>query len=315
MPALALALAALLAAEPLPPSLKDARAKLAALQFEATVEAASAALARGGAQPEETAELHFLAAQASAVLGRTDEATDSFARALELVPGLALVPGTSPKIAAPYRAARERLNGVRLSVVPSGKWLSDGRAQVELKIEGDVMQLVDHGELIHKAQAGHAEGGPAIRPLSRTAVPQATFNCGSPPCEYAVTLFDRPGNAVIHVGTLEAPLVVDAPAPAAVAALSDAPPAASVVEASGTAWYRHPLTWGIAAVAFGAAGAVFAARFADANARVAAIDAARAQHRIADAESADAERQVDRALFSGLFAGAAALGATALLVW
>ncbi len=53
-------------------SLESARAQLKALRFEPALEIAAAALSAGGASADETAELHFLMAQASAVLGRPD---------------------------------------------------------------------------------------------------------------------------------------------------------------------------------------------------------------------------------------------------
>ena len=310
MTCLSFALAVSIAAAPAS-AVVEVRAKLAALQFEATVQVAAAALAKGQSRPDETAELHFLSAQASAVLGRADEAADAFATALELAPGLSLPPGTSPKISMPYRAAKDRLGGVRLSTLPSGRLLSDGKAQVDVRIEGDVMQLVDRGELSFLTPAG-----PGAVPLSRTQVPQATFPCATPPCAFAVTLFDRPGNALLEVGSLDAPLFVDAGSALAVKAPENAEtPALSVAQEPGRAWYRHPLTWGISAAVLAGVGAVFTARFVDANARVAAMDAARAQHRVAEVEAVSAQAQADRALLAGFFAGAAALGTVAIVVW
>jgi predicted secreted protein len=79
----------------------------AALEYDQALAVVTRILDRGTAtDPAQVAELHFYAGRLAAGLDRTDLARDHFARALALKPDLALPAGTSPKLTAPFDAAR-----------------------------------------------------------------------------------------------------------------------------------------------------------------------------------------------------------------
>ncbi|MCC6333184.1 MAG: tetratricopeptide repeat protein [Myxococcales bacterium] len=285
--------------------LERARGALKGLAFEEAAQAAARGLEAGDASPLETAELHFLIGQASAVLGRADAAQRAFARALELSPGLELPLGASPKLAEPFQAARTALKGARLAIAPSGEVLANGRARVQVHIHGDVELLVDHGVLRFGFDLT-----PGEVPLTRTDPPEASLPCPAPPCAYSVSLFDRAGNGLLEAGSATSPLFVGAPAKPVP---PSAPPATTSQDAR--VWYRRPWPWLGAAVASAVATGLFAWQFTSARASVEAITANPGDFTWAQAQAADSSQK----LFFGLTLGSsvltAAFGAGAVAVW
>jgi len=100
--AILLALAATAHADPL----DDAHALESSLQYDKALALVDAAIASGHAL--DLAKLHFEAGKLAAGLERAVDAEQHFAIALELEPALALPEGSSPKLTAPYYAARAR---------------------------------------------------------------------------------------------------------------------------------------------------------------------------------------------------------------
>jgi hypothetical protein len=88
----------------------------AALEWDRALASAERALADGDADPARVIALHELAGELAAGLDRDDVAIEHFAEALALAPDAALAPGTSPKIAARFDAARTGLAGEALRV-------------------------------------------------------------------------------------------------------------------------------------------------------------------------------------------------------
>src|SRR5262249_28160285 len=88
--------------------LARARRLEASLEYEQALATVEGALDRGGADPARLVELHLLAGRLAAGLDRAAAAEDHFARVLALRPDTALPPGTSPKLTAPFAAARAR---------------------------------------------------------------------------------------------------------------------------------------------------------------------------------------------------------------
>jgi hypothetical protein len=89
----------------------------AALEYDQALAVVTRILERGATtDPAQVAELHFYAGRLAAGLDRADLARDHFARALELRPDLALPPGTSPKLTAPFEAARATTQPLRVHV-------------------------------------------------------------------------------------------------------------------------------------------------------------------------------------------------------
>ncbi len=287
--------------------LATASESLKALKFEPAAHTANEGLLAGDATTDESAQLHFIIGQASAILGRTDEAVDAFGRALEIFPGLSLPPGVSPRIAGPFRTASEKLGTSRLVAVPRGRLLSDGRAQVEVTVEGDVFRLVDRGEL-----SFFPAGEPRRLELSRTLPMMAAFPCRKTPCGYTVSLLDRSGNHVLEAGSTDSPLLVDA---SVLEARPVEPDTRAVDVTASRSWYAHPATWGIASGVFAAGSVVAGALFASSQARLLVIEGDKANHPFSDAQAANNERYTARTLMFTSMGVAVALAAVTAIVW
>jgi hypothetical protein len=92
----------------------------AALEYEQALTLVDSILARGGADPVRFVELHVLAGRLAAGLERPQIAEDHFARALAVQPQTALPEGTSPKLTAPFDAARTRAQPLRVEATMDG---------------------------------------------------------------------------------------------------------------------------------------------------------------------------------------------------
>ena len=95
--------------------LGEARRLQGALEYEQALALVERAIAHGGADHDRVVELHVLAGTLAAGLDRASAAEDHFARALALAPAATLPDGTSPKITAPFDAARARTPPLRIS--------------------------------------------------------------------------------------------------------------------------------------------------------------------------------------------------------
>ena len=133
MRALAILLVLATAARARADDLDDARKLEASLEYERALALVEGAIARGDAH--DVAVLHFEAGKIAAGLDRALEAEDHFARALELDPSLALPEDTSPKLTAPFYAARSHVEPLRVAHASDGLHLS-------VTIEADAMHLV-----------------------------------------------------------------------------------------------------------------------------------------------------------------------------
>jgi hypothetical protein len=95
--------------------LAEARRLEGVLEYEQALAIVERVLAHGGADPTRTSELHLFAGQLAAGLDRPVIAEDHFARVLALRPDTALPEGTSPKLTAPFSAARSRVTPLRVT--------------------------------------------------------------------------------------------------------------------------------------------------------------------------------------------------------
>jgi tetratricopeptide (TPR) repeat protein len=248
--------------------LSNARSQTAQLKFGAALEAASAALDAGDAEPEETAGIYALLGQVLSTMDKREEAIDAYAHALELSPGLALPPRTSPRISEIFAAARARLKGGTLKASPSSLLGSDGAVQTEVKIENDPLNLVTGATL-------HLPEGP--RPMAEGDGFAAHWVCREAQCDWFVVLRDGKGNALKSLGTREAPFRVLRPV-------------------SSRPLYRRPAPYWIASAVAAAVGGLFAYRFADHQSQLAAIQSTPASHTFEEVRRLDALRQADRGL-------------------
>jgi hypothetical protein len=107
--AIALALGSAAAADPqVRDPLDEAKALQASLDYERALVIVDREIARGGATESRLVELDLLAGTLAGGLDHPDVAQAHFARVLALAPETRLADGTSPKITAPFEAARIR---------------------------------------------------------------------------------------------------------------------------------------------------------------------------------------------------------------
>ncbi len=206
--------------------LDDARKLAAELDYDRALVLVEHVLARGGNDPARVVELHVLAGELAAGLDRADAAEQQFAIALALRPELELPRDLSPKLTAPFAAARARqLRPLRVhaDVVP-------GLARVA--IDDDALGVVSGIAVDVVDAAGvHAELG--ARDATRVAIPPGAI-------VVELSALDATGNRV-WIGPVER---VAQPV-----AIADHP-----------AWWSSWPTWAIVGGAAAAGAAAFAWR-------------------------------------------------------
>ncbi|MBK7862445.1 MAG: hypothetical protein IPJ65_28315 [Archangiaceae bacterium] len=222
--------------------LAQARAKEAALDYQGALAVVRKAVTQGGAGAELTWQLYAAQGELAAVVGLTEESTTAFSRALNLHPTFELPPDASPRMSAPYKTARNTLGGERLTAVPSSKRLEQNRVETQLRVGGDVLQLVAAARVTPQGRE------PVL--FTRTDTWLAYWVCDVEPCAHTVSLYDARGNVLLEVGGGNAPLLVLAPAPAAV----------------GKPWFRMGWPYAVAGAVTAATGTVLAIRCAQTDA-------------------------------------------------
>ncbi len=204
--------------------LGEARRLEATLEYDKALAIVDAAIAHGGADPAQLAELHRLAGELTAGLDRRAEAEDHFARALALRPAFALPPGTSPKLTAPFDAARARGPALRVHA-------TSDNGVIAVVADVDPLGLVV-GIAVRIIDAGGQHGEVIARTARSVALAAGTT-------AIEIAALDASGNRV-WLGALP----------------RDFPrPEVPVVEPSLLA---RPLPWAVATVALAAAGGVLA---------------------------------------------------------
>jgi hypothetical protein len=196
--AIALALGSAAAADPQARDpLDEAKALQASLDYERALVIVDREIARGVASETRLVELDLLAGTLAAGLDHPDVAQAHFARVLALAPETRLPDGTSPKITAPFEAARAR-------VVPLHVELAQVGDRVVATVGSDPAHLV----------AGLA--------LHLAAEPGAPDDVTAPSREVAVPLgrralwaaaIDEHGNHLAELQLRDVSLAPPAPAP------------------------------------------------------------------------------------------------------
>jgi hypothetical protein len=140
-------------------ALDEARRLQAALEYEQALVVVERAIDRGGNDRARYVELELLAGTLAGGLDRADAARDHFARALALRPDATLPYGTSPKITAPFDAARATATALRISAHASA-------GEVVLDVAGDPLHLVAGmrvaSQLVHATRAPLPAGATTI---------------------------------------------------------------------------------------------------------------------------------------------------------
>jgi len=206
----------------------------AKLEYEQALAIVERVLAAGDADPGRLVELHVFAGKLAAGLDRARLAEDHYARALAITPALALPDGASPKLTAPFAAAKARVQPLRVTAT---------RERGAIAIAAD-----DALGMVAGIAARTADGELVERHALRIAVP-----AGAEVREVAA--LDASGNRV-WVG------------PAPVESASKPPPPPPPPPGGGEprdtpAFYARPLTWaavtGVALVVGGVAAWRFSA--------------------------------------------------------
>ncbi len=136
----------------------------AALEYDQALAIVERVIAAGTTtEPARLAELHLVAGRLAAGLDRGDAARAHFAIALALDPALALPAGTSPKLTAPFEAARASTTPLRVHATAAGAVIDADALGLVRRTDGFVA-YDEHGNVVWRGVAPrvpaepHAEG-------------------------------------------------------------------------------------------------------------------------------------------------------------
>ena len=216
-----------------------------AVDFEAVLRLAEAAIQAGGNDPSSMARLEFLRGVASAALDRPQQAQTAFIHLLGIDPSQKLERDLSPRLRAPYLEAR-------------GFWSSNRqRLSATARLEPGSLRITlsDPAKMVHRIRVSVRQAGAGrfhdslhtAAPDLRVALPSAGD------MEAAITLLDEFGNGLHEQGTKLAPLRLEratrVPAPAG--------SRAGAPDAPGGPSYLLPSTLSVLGLASAAAGVTF----------------------------------------------------------
>jgi tetratricopeptide (TPR) repeat protein len=190
--------------------LTQARALQSQLRFREAFAEAKLALEAGDASTDEVWQIHAFLAERAAALGFKDAAREEFGKALELYPGYAPAPDSSPKLLRPFEEAKLALQNRRLHAASASVRGSAGEVATRVTLADDTYGLVRGGTLYARTGKG---GAAAFMPHAlRFADPLVvTWTCEDPSCRHYFELRDASGNALLSLGSAEAPLSVSIP--------------------------------------------------------------------------------------------------------
>ena len=174
----ALALLAVFAATAHADPLDEAHALESSLQYDKALAVVDAAIASGHAI--DLAKLHFEAGKLAAGLDRAVDAEQHFAIALELEPSLALPEGSSPKLTAPYYAARARTVQLVVAHTRTGSVFT--------------VKVADSGRLVHAVRIRYVGSRGPIEFVADQA--PYDFDVPSDAGDIELTLLDEHGNTL-----------------------------------------------------------------------------------------------------------------------
>jgi hypothetical protein len=279
-------------------ALDDARSAVDSSDYMAARTALDKALHAGGASPDEVAEIYKLSGIVAGALGETETATTAFAKWLELDAKGTLPPGTSPKIAKPFKAAAEqakKTNAIEVKAETIAKPPS-----VRMNVLNDPSQLVASTHVIVVAD-GKREVEVDGKPGAMIALPMGRR------LDLRVQALDEFGNRVFELGSKSVPLVITGGEPAP----SDLTPKKKLAEKppepemrSPRAWYWKHQTWGIATVVMVAATGFFAWEVRSDLADLDKLNRNSLDHPFQDAQAVESNAHRD-VLIADLTAGAA----------
>lgn len=179
------------------PHLAEARRAKAELRYADALAAVDAALRWGRNAPDQMMEIYRLEGELAAGLDDPARATEAFARLLALDPDAALAAGTSPKLTAPFAAARGR-GALRVHHETVG----GERPRAVLVVDGDPLGMVAGARV--RAGGAVTEG----RGATRIELPVAAG------AAFSIAAIDEHGNELAAFTDLRAPAAPTTPLPA-----------------------------------------------------------------------------------------------------
>jgi hypothetical protein len=245
------------------------------------------ALGSGRLGPAELARAHRLAGQVRAALDDDAGARGHFVKWILLEPGAALPAGESPKITGPFAAAKAEADQLGAMTIDVQLTRLPGQLRIELAAR-DPLRMIAR----LRVRAG---GDPVEEPGNRVVVDVGD----DPPATVSVSVLDAHGNELVRrqLAVERAPDLTDRP----------------VRRRTGyPAIVRWPTWTGVAVVAAGVGGWL-AYRVGQAEDELASLNAAAADHTLAEAQAV-ADRGRRDARLANLGFGVAAVAAVAAVV-
>jgi hypothetical protein len=272
--------------------LDHARREKAALRYQEGLATLDRALRLGKSGPAQLVDIHRAAGEMAAGLGDAAAAQAHFERWLVLEPDAALPPGTSPKITAPFAAARARLAGLPALAVRFEPEAGAAPA-ITMIVDGDPLGQVAGARARVRGGAGgesvvEARGGGR----QRLALPDGG------PLRVVAAALDQFGNELVVQGSWQAPILIDG---------SRSRPSTTTPPPSRPLYARW-WVYGAAGLGVGVAGVVFAAKVDAAQQEFDQITANSSSHQLADAEAVARRGRRYAWLANGSFAAAGVLG-------
>ncbi len=187
-------------AQELDPHLVAARRAKNALRYADALAALDQARRWGKNSPAQMAEIYRLTGEIQGGLGNADDARQAFLRWLVLEPSAGLPPGTSPKIMAPFAAAR----AAAAPPLRLDHELERGsQPTLVVTAVSDPLHMVAGVRVEYLRPGGRWQRGEARgRGHLRVPLPRAAS------VSVAITAIDSYGNALVGVGSREQPLVM-----------------------------------------------------------------------------------------------------------
>ncbi|HJZ85977.1 MAG TPA: hypothetical protein VKN99_12445 [Polyangia bacterium] len=230
------------------PYLARARGEIERLRYDRARESLDAALQFGGNGPADVAEIYRLLGQVAATLGQREAAEGFFRHLLVLDPEAQLGAGVSPKIQAPFDAARAYTaehgalrvrHQVHAGATPS----------IVLEVTADPLAMVAGARATYRTRSGSEQ---SIEGRGQARVELVLP--GGPRIEVTLAALDAFGNRLLEIGGAGAPIVIEGGAEAL-------PPAAARAHVDEALPVRQPFYkrywfWGglaVGAAAFGTA--------------------------------------------------------------
>jgi hypothetical protein len=280
--------------------LADARTAVDSSDYMAARAALDKALRAGGASPQDVAEVYKLSGIVEGALGNTEGATAAFAKWLELDPKGTLPPGTSPKIARPFKTASDHATAVDAKAETEAQPPS-----VTLAIANDPQKLIASAHVIVIADGGapqQRDGAPGTKIL----LPHGHR------LDLQVQALDANGNRVFELGSQTVPLVITGTDDGTTVVKQ--PTSKHHEPAHERAWYFRWYAWGTVAIASAAVSGVFAYETKQNLDKLDLLNRSSLDHSFGDAQAveSDAKRDVLIADIAAGAAGAFALGTVIL---